>query len=194
MVSVRVVVVSSLLLGFLGAEAKSSHPVPTYFKRLHKNGSIVDVKDPRHRVHFTHPIFRHFSTGATLEVTPSLVENGATVNVSWRGIPRPDSHDFIAFYCPKDSLPGDYLDYLYVSESSTYTSGCGWQLVQVYNLRTSCEFRYYQEDYIHVATSNELKFKGGIYAPLQGHIALTGDPTQMRVMWVSGTGKDINFS
>ncbi|XP_068710159.1 uncharacterized protein [Montipora foliosa] len=187
MVSVRVVVVSSLLLGFLGAEAKSSHPVPTYFKRLHKNGSIVDVKDARHRVHFTQKIFRNFSTGATLEVTPSLVENGATVNVSWGGIPKPDSHDFIAFYCPKNSLPSDYLDYFYVSESSTYASGCGWQLVQVYNLRTSCEFRYYQESYIHVATSNELKFKGGIYAPLQGHIALTGDPTQMRVMWVSGT-------
>ena len=66
-------------------------------------------------------------------------------------------------------------------------TGCGWYTVVVYNTRTTCEFRYYQESYIHVATRNELTFKGGSYAPL--HIGHTGDPTQMRVMWVSGTGK-----
>ena len=60
--------------------------------------------------------------------------------------------------------------------------------VTVFNMRTSCEFRYYQERSIHVATSNVLEFKGGVYAPLHGHLTLTGDPTQMRVMWVSGTG------
>ena len=63
----------------------------------------------------------------------------------------------------------------------------------MYNMRTSCEFRYYHKSYIHIATSNVLKFKGGIYAPLQGHLALTGDPTQMRVMWVSGTGNQFLF-
>ena len=54
-------------------------------------------------------------------------------------------------------------------------------------MRTNCEFRYYEDTYIHVATSTPLAFKGGIYAPLQGHLAVTGEPTEMRVMWVSGT-------
>ncbi|KAJ7315654.1 hypothetical protein OS493_038408, partial [Desmophyllum pertusum] len=121
----------------------------------------------------------------TLKVTPSLVENGATVNVSWSGIPRPNKTDFIAFYCPENDQSDHYLDYFYVTESASYASGYGWNQVAVYNMRTSCQFRYYQKSYIHVATSNLLEFKGGIDVPLQGHIALTGDPSQMRVMWVS---------
>lgn len=186
-------VVNFLLLAFVHADAKTSHPVPTYFKRIHKNGSLVDVNNPQNRLHFGKPILEHFSSGTTLIVTPSYVENGATVNVSWDGIPKASYTDFIALYCPKDEISSEYLDYFYVTESSTYASGYGWYTVAVYNMRTTCEFRYYQESYIHVATSNELKFKGGIYAPLQGHIALTGDPTQMRVMWVSGTGKGLHF-
>ncbi|XP_015775723.1 PREDICTED: probable inactive purple acid phosphatase 2 [Acropora digitifera] len=180
-------VVYFLLITFLHADAKTSHPVPTYFKRIHKNGSIVDVNDPQNRLRFGKQIREHLSSGANLIVTPSYVTNGATVNVSWNGIPKATHTDFIALYCPKDKISSEYLDYFYVTQSSTYASGYGWYTVVVYNMRTTCEFRYYQESYIHVATSNELKFKGGIYVPLQGHIALTGDPTQMRVMWVSGT-------
>ena len=186
-------VVYFLLIAFLHADAKTSHPVPTYFKRIHKNGSIVDVNDPQNRLRFGKQIREHLSSGANLIVTPSYVTNGATVNVSWNGIPKANYTDFIALYCPKDEISSEYLDYFYVTQSSTYASGYGWYTVVVYNMRTTCEFRYYQESYIHVATSNELKFKGGIYVPLQGHIALTGDPTQMRVMWVSGTGKVLFF-
>ena len=182
------------LLGlFSGVEVKKHHAVPTYFKRVNADGSAVDAGDLQTRVKFAHPIRKDFTANATLEVYPSLVENGATVNVSWSGIPQPNKKDFIAFYCPKNDLPDHYLDYFYVTESPSYTSGYGWRQVTVYNMRTSCEFRYYQESYIHVATSNVLEFKGGIYAPLQGHIALTGDPTQMRVMWVSGTGNHSGF-
>ena len=36
-------------------------------------------------------------------------------------------------------------------------------------------------------------FEGGPEMPLQIHLALTGDPTQMRVMWNSGTGKILLF-
>ena len=34
-----------------------------------------------------------------------------------------------------------------------------------------------------------MSFEGGAEIPLQGHLSLTGDPTEMRVMWVSGTSK-----
>ncbi|KAJ7392369.1 hypothetical protein OS493_012029 [Desmophyllum pertusum] len=88
---------------------------------------------------------------------------------------------------PENDQSDHYLDYFYVTESASYASEYGWNQVAVYNMRTSCQFRYYQKSYIHVSTSNLLEFKGGIDVPLQGHIALTGDPSQMRVMWVSGT-------
>ena len=193
MATLWAVVVSCLLLGISSAEAKKGHPVPTYFRRTNSDGSMLDVRDPRNRINFTYPIRKYFTADATLIVSPNLVENGATVNVSWSGIPKPNKTDFIAIYCPKDDEASHYLDYFYVTESPSYASGYGWHQVVVYNLRTSCEFRYYQKSYLHVATSNLLEFKGGVYAPLQGHIALTGDPTQMRVMWVSGTGKTIYF-
>lgn len=186
---------SALLIYFLvglpsGTEAKKGHAVPTYFKRINPDGSLVNADDPQTRVKFAFPVRDYFTDNATLKVTPSLVENGATVNVSWSGIPRPNKTDFVAFYCPENDQSDHYLDYFYVTESASYASGYGWNQVAVYNMRTSCQFRYYQKSYIHVATSNLLEFKGGIDVPLQGHIALTGDPSQMRVMWVSGTGKN----
>lgn len=174
-----------------GTESKKHHAVPTYFKRINPDGTVVDAGDPQTRVKFTHPIRKYFTPDASLTVSPSLVENGATVNVSWSGISLPSETDFIAFYCPENDQADHYLDYFYVTDSASYASGYGWTQVTVYNMRANCEFRYYQKSYVHVATSNLLQFKGGIYAPLQGHIALTGDPSQMRVMWVSGTGKNI---
>ncbi|XP_058961900.2 uncharacterized protein [Pocillopora verrucosa] len=176
------------LLGLFSAtETKKNHAVPTYFKRINPDGSLVDAGNLKIRVEFANPTRRDFSTGAILEVNPSLVENSATVNVSWSGIQMPNSPDIIAFYCPEEDHPDHYLDLFYVTDSPSYVFGYGWRQVTVHNMRTSCEFRYYQEKQIQVATSNVLEFKGGKNAPLQGHLALTGDPTQMRVMWVSGT-------
>ena len=161
----------------------------TFFKRINSEGLILDVRDQLNHINFTRPIVKKFEAAATLKVSRDVVENGAAVIISWSGIPQPDKSDLIAFYCPNDAEASQYLDYFYVTVSANYASGYGWNQVNVYNMRSSCEFRYYQKNYIHAATSNLLKFKGGVDAPLQGHIALTGDPTQMRVMWVSGTGK-----
>ena len=85
-----------------GPEAKTRHAVPTYFKRLNPDGSVVDADDPQNRIKFVRPIRQHFTPSATLKVSPSLVENGAAVNVSWSGVTQPNDTDFIAFYCPED--------------------------------------------------------------------------------------------
>ena len=177
-----------LLFGIFVTESKKGHPIPTFFKRINSEGLILDVRDQLNHINFTRPIVKKFEAAATLKVSRDVVENGAAVIISWSGIPQPDKSDLIAFYCPNDAGASQYLDYFYVTVSADYASGYGWNQVNVYNMRSSCEFRYYQKNYIHAATSNLLKFKGGVDAPLQGHIALTGDPTQMRVMWVSGTG------
>lgn len=38
-----------------------------------------------------------------------------------------------------------------------------------------------------IAVSNKVSFEGGKNMPLQGHLALTNDATQMRVSWTTGT-------
>ena len=78
--------------------------------------------------------------------------------------------------------------------SSTWRTGLGNHTVTVFNMRTQCIFRYYRAgaSYSQLVTESEkLSFAdGGSFAPLQGHIAMTKRPTEMRVMWVSGEGKE----
>ena len=62
----------------------------------------------------------------------------------------------------------------------------------VYNMRVPCEFRYYKYKGEHaqlVVKSNVVRFSGGSSTPLQGHLSLAGNPTEMKVMWMSGSGE-----
>ena len=122
-----------------------------------------------------------------------MVKNSQYVSVKWNGIQNPTAKDIIALYCPENADDNDYLDYLNVNVSSTYYQGSGEHTVQLTNLRTNCEMRYFRyiskDVQIFVTRSNIVMFEGGPEQPLQIHLALTGDPTEMRVMWVSGTGE-----
>ena len=55
-------------------------------------------------------------------------------------------------------------------------------------MRDSCDFKLYRKvnkTYVLSATTNLLNFdNGGPQAPLQGHIAMTTKPTEMRWMLV----------
>ena len=110
-----------------------------------------------------------------------------------KGVQNPNAKDFIALYCPETSKENDYLDLFNVDKSPTFSQGYGNHSVQIYNIRTNCEMRYFRsisKDHQELVTkSNVITFQGGSKMPLQIHLALTGDPTQMRVMWVSGTGE-----
>ena len=137
----------------------------------------------------------HLVSGANLKTDPQLIANGDLVNVSWSGVSSPSLEapfDWIGLYCPSKADPHAYLDYAFVSESPTYADGYGSVEFTLYNVRTECEFRYYRNDTYDelVAVSNEVSFKGGKDAPLQGHLALTGDATQMRVSWTTGTSTE----
>ena len=50
-----------LLCTFSGAEAKGHHEVPTYFKRINHDGSLVDAANPQTRVKFLPSIQSDFS-------------------------------------------------------------------------------------------------------------------------------------
>lgn len=181
------------LVGLPCVFSKPYSPVATYFLRRHSNGSLVDQNHPDTRLKFLNDA-RKVSTRvsqpkAALSVSPSLIANGGLVTVSWSGIQTPTEKDAIVLYCPTDEKPAKYLDYIHVKDYPTYKMGYGSFDVRLYNMRSDCQFRYYRPGTELVALSNVIKFNGGPEEPLQGHLALTSDPSEMRVMWVSGASK-----
>ena len=183
------------LLWFASIDCKHDHPIPTYFGRVHPNGTIVDARNPENRLKLNFPPKPTcLDPGAVLKVSPSSnIDNGADVTVMWSGVSSPSFKDVVILYCPPDAEPDHYLDFIYVSSISSYTKGYGEFAVRLWNLRKECQFGYYRNDNytLVVAKSEVLTFKGGAEIPLQGHLALTGNPTEVRVMWVSGSSKFI---
>ena len=176
-------------------DSKDHEKVPTYFAREDKNGDLIDATDPLTwlKINAYHTNNLHTALTSSLQARPSIVKNGRNVTVVWKGVESPTADDFIALYCPENAKHNDYIDYFRVTVCPTYKQGSGEHSVQLTNLRTNCEFRYFKyisKDHQElVAISNTVMFEGGPEMPLQIHLALTGDPTEMRVMWVSGTGK-----
>ncbi|EDO30761.1 predicted protein, partial [Nematostella vectensis] len=174
----------------------ASHSIPTYFNRLNPDGSLMDVKSPEYWIKLPtmdqEPLRNPQDYKGTLKVHPSVIDNGESVTVSWHSIQGANMTDFIALYCPAEDTHDRFLDYLYLNETKTlHKLGKGFVQVKLYNMRVSCEMRYFSYDGHGVpvlkARSNTVEFKGRSAIPLQGRIALTGDPTEMRVMWTSGT-------
>ena len=170
--------------------------VPTYFARKYKNGSYIDatIKSNWFQIKLRQSsklLKLGQNSDAVLTVGPIPIKSVA--EVTWKGVQNPHAKDFIALYCPETSKDNDYLDFFNVDESKTYSHGYGEYSVELYNVRTNCEMRYFRnisKDHQEFVTkSNIITFEGGPDLPLQIHLALTGDPTQMRVMWVSGTGR-----
>ena len=187
------VCISFYILWVTGVNCKHDHPVSTYFGRVHPNGTIVDARNPANKLKLPLlPKPTALDSVASLKVSPSSeISNGEEVTVSWSGVTSPSSKDVVVLYCPPEAEPDHYLDYVNVSSVETYSKGYGEFDVRLWNLRKECQFRYYRSgNYTTLAAeSNVVSFEGGADIPLQGHLSLTGDPTEMRVMWVSGTSK-----
>jgi len=115
------------------------------------------------------------------------------VTVSWSGVPAQSvgPNDWIGFYCPVDAASNNYVDWLSASQAApgTYMDGHGEVSLMVTDTRSACNFRYFQEknfsEYVLVATSGAMSFAQG--QPMHGHLALTGDPTEMHLSFVSNT-------
>lgn len=165
------------------------------FRNTDADGNLLHREKESYDAVLPKPFVTHISredSGSILKASPITVENGGIVNVTWQNIINPQEKDFIAFYCPVDDSPTHYLDYFFVTVSKTWSLGYGGKQVTVYNMRTNCVFKYFRSiGYSQLVTvSNELSFTGAAIAPLQGHIALTGNPSEIRVMWTSGKGDD----
>lgn len=124
--------------------------------------------------------------GASLNVSSTIFANGDTVVVTWSGISNPSQKDWVAAYSPIDAEVHSYLDWQYVSTSSSWSAGTGSVSFRLINTRRPYVFRYVRDGILYsVAATSPIVAPANVNEPTQGHIALTGDNTQMRVMWVS---------
>ena len=166
--------------------ASHGYPVLTYSHKTLPSGKYVDANLPSYPLHVSRLVVDlSSSSGVTIAVHPALVGNGDTVTVRWEGaLEAAGSSDWIGLFCPPERPARRHVEYWLVREREHVT-------LRVYNMREDCQFRYYTNQSTTtlqlLATSNILRFKDGKKAPLQGHLALTGDPTEMRVQWTSGS-------
>ena len=176
------------------------HPTPTYFHRWNHDGTLVDRSSQSYeavfRTEFIEKISSLDQSTASLFAHPfRSVENGEDTTVMWKNVVKPSAKDWVGLYCPHNDTAKKALDYFFVSDAGeSWQSGYGSRTVKLFNLRTECEFRYYRSEggreyTALVAKSNLVTFKGGRDQPQHGHLSLTNDPSQMRVMWISGNGK-----
>lgn len=130
------------------------------------------------------------SSEFALEVSATTIEHMDTVNVTYT-VANASTYDWIGVYCADDeSAPpadDDYMDSRLISTSNTTTLTFG----PLVNMRCSWQFRYFArpKQYgtsTHLADSEFVAMANGVTEPLHVHISLTGNDTQMRVMWVSG--------
>ena len=175
--------------------AKHYHPIPTYFQRLDEHGNLIDRASPDFNAEIEskpriNRISREDAASIRLETWPVAVKNGEKLTIIWTGVKNPQPKDYIAHYCPYYDDDNHYLDYVTVKDVPGWENGTGHYDLTVYNMRETCIFKFYREkneSYVLAAISNKVYFAdGGPYAPLQGHIAMTNVPTEMRVMWTSG--------
>lgn len=179
------------------------HPTPTYFHRKDSDGGLVDRSSPLYNDVFETKFIETTSyldqNTASLFVHPfNDLENGEDVTVVWKNVIKPSRKDWVGLYCPRNDTPMKALDYFFVTESfekESWRHGYGSKAVKLFNLRSDCEFRYYRsvdgigEYTALVARSNLITFQGGADLPHHGHLSLANDASQMRIMWISGNGK-----
>ena len=126
-----------------------------------------------------------------MKVWPEEVENAGYVTVLWEFVENPTKDDRIGYYCPFYDKPNHALDYIDVTKSATWAEGYGSYTLKLYNMRAQCAFRYYtnKDTTKIVAISNYVRFtNGNVFSPLQVHISMTNNPSEMRIMWVSAKG------
>eukprot|EP00736_Rhodelphis_marinus_P011284 Rmarinus@m.27937 len=123
---------------------------------------------------------------AVLTVSPEVLQkSGDSVSISWSHVDGAASNDWIAIYMEPYSKDQDYLDYIWANGEPS-----GEVTVPITNLRADLHFRYFQyvgdDAYGKVTVSNTLRFADN-NEPLQGHLALTGNPTEMTVSFTSAS-------
>jgi hypothetical protein len=146
----------------------------------------------------------------TLAVAPTLLTpTNNQVGIKWAGVLNASEYDFVAIYSPSTSGLENELGWFLTSEvDSQFASGSGSTVLPLINMRTDFVLRFWKAydgkpngdgnstrrapfpttnntAFALEATSQIIAFENPNTAN-QGHLALTTNETEMRIMWVSG--------
>ncbi|RAL40125.1 hypothetical protein DM860_008265 [Cuscuta australis] len=149
------------------------------------------------------------SSEVLISVSPkTLVKSGDSVTIRWSGDDSPSKLDWIGIYSPATSSHDDFIGYVFLSSSPGWENGSGSISIPLVNLRSTYQFRIFRwneseiDDARTDADHNPLPGTGRVAAvsekvgfepgrgPEQVHLSLTGRDSEMRVMFVTGDGKD----
>ncbi|XP_024989395.1 probable inactive purple acid phosphatase 2 [Cynara cardunculus var. scolymus] len=138
----------------------------------------------------------------------SLSKSNNSVTINWSRVDSPSQLDWIGIYSPPNSSLYNYIGYLYLNTSPTWESGSGSITIPLINLRSKYKLRIFRwseseiiptrHDHDHnplpqpkhlLAETEEFEFEQR-HGPDQIHLALTGEVGEIRVMFVSGHGKE----
>jgi hypothetical protein len=123
----------------------------------------------------------------SLSATPSTLSDshGEYVTITWKGVRSATVRDWVGIYSLPYTTGDDYFDMFkpaMVSESGNFT-------YFFVNMRTNYLIKYWRYDYnlvdFYVDASATVSFEQDPNTPLQGHLSLTDDDKEMRVMWVT---------
>ncbi|KAJ0392828.1 hypothetical protein P43SY_009672 [Pythium insidiosum] len=124
-------------------------------------------------------------------VTPTPIRHLDSVVLAY-DIPDDAGNDWIGIYCVENELePNADDDFLAAHPLQGSTRG-EVEIRRLLNMRCSWHFRLFrgstrdEHKHFRLAHTPYVRMARGADHPFQIHLALTGDPTQMRVMWVSG--------
>ncbi|KAK1425754.1 hypothetical protein QVD17_21112 [Tagetes erecta] len=140
--------------------------------------------------------------------TTSLSKSNNSVTVTWTGVNSPSQLDWLGIYSPPNSSIRNYIGYLYLNTSANWKSGSGSITIPLINLRSGYKIRIFKwtkteyDPTLHdhdnnplpqpehlLAETKEFGFGSG-HGPDQVHLALTGGRGEMRVMFLSGDGRE----
>ena len=151
-------------------------------KEIHPN-ELVNFKESKIRMDAT----------IVVSATPrQLAISGSWVNVTYQGVSDPNKQDIIAVYSPTsgkykiDPVHQAPIKYVLASKSPKYLqTGVGSYRFRIINFRAPVYFaflRYDGKTPVLSAVSNPVTFVN-YNDPLQVHLALTGLPSEMVVVW-----------
>eukprot|EP00898_Chlorokybus_atmophyticus_P002942 jgi/Chlat1/3649/Chrsp238S00262 len=173
--------------------------VPTFLhRRDYTTGRRIDASElERRRLHSYQVatagrnLLQRNLDYASLWANTTSIGNGEVVQLQWTWNPISTKAAWIGIYSPPSAEPSDYLDYIDIP------AGLGTASFRLFDMRADYAFRMWGWDgeegaevpagnsFKLLAESQTVSFKS--QAPMHGHLGLTGDPTEMRVIFTSGS-------
>ncbi|KAM7251635.1 hypothetical protein ACFE04_023518 [Oxalis oulophora] len=154
----------------------------------------------------------------TISISPSTLSKSTNqIQLNWTGLTSPSNLDWLCIYSPPVSPHENFIDYMFLSQSSpsTWQFGSGTISLPLTNLRSNYSFRIFhwteadidptKQDHDHdhnqipgtkdlvVESIVEVGFEGMTRVAEQIHLAYIDKGDEMRVMFVCGDSGFVRY-